>query len=80
MPCREACPQKAFAETIYIREDHGIEALPGRGGVYSRVRCDQQMTVDNAAAEMIAIEGQGEPAKRVRFCRACELACPAGSL
>ena len=76
MPCREACPQKAFAETIYTSKEYGIAALPGRTGVYSRLRCNQQMTADNAAFESIAIDGQVEPATRVKYCRECELACP----
>ena len=74
-PCREACPQKAFAETIYTGEEYGLEELPGRTGVFARLRCNKQMTVDNAAFETIAIDGQVEPAKRVKYCRECELAC-----
>ena len=80
MPCRKACPQKAFAEKIYTGEEYGIEELPGRSGVYSRVRCNKQMDVNNAAFKSIEIEGQAEPSKRVKFCRNCELACPVGAL
>lgn len=79
MPCREACPQQAFAETIYTREEYGIAELPGRTGVYSRVRCNVEMDVNNAAHEMIAIAGLEKPAKRVKYCRKCELACPVGA-
>jgi epoxyqueuosine reductase len=78
LPCRDACPQKAFAETIYTREEYGLDKLPGRSGVYNRVRCNREMDINNAAHEMIAIEGQEKPAKRVKYCRKCELACPVG--
>ena len=77
MPCRKACPEKAFAETIYTSQEYGIEDLPGRTGVYSRMRCNQQMDANNAAFEMIDIEGQEKPSKRIKYCRRCELACPA---
>lgn len=79
MPCRKACPEDAFAETVYTSEEYGIDDLPGRNGVYSRVRCNQQMDVNNAAFEMIEIEGQEKPSKRVKYCRRCELACPVGA-
>ncbi|HJW75402.1 MAG TPA: epoxyqueuosine reductase [Thermoleophilia bacterium] len=78
MPCRKACPQKAFAEVVYTPEQYGIEALPGRTGVFSRLRCNEQMCLDSAAGETIAPEGQNKPAQRVSYCRRCELACPVG--
>ncbi|UCE63452.1 MAG: epoxyqueuosine reductase [Nitrospirota bacterium] len=78
MPCREACPQDAFAEKIHSKEEYGFAELPERSGVYSRVRCNQQMGINNADFEAIEIEGQKKPGKRVKYCRECELACPAG--
>jgi epoxyqueuosine reductase len=79
MPCRKACPEKAFAETIYTKDAYGIEDLPARSGVYSRTRCNQQMIVNNAAFEVIDVEGQEKPFKRIKYCRRCELACPVGA-
>lgn len=79
MPCRQACPQKAFSEKIYSAEEYGLESLPGRNGVFSRIRCNWQMQADNAAFEMVAVPGEEKPAKQVKYCRECELACPVGS-
>ena len=52
--------------------------LPARDGGYERLRCNQQMTADIAAGrETSPIQG-GRPVKEVRYCRRCEMACPAG--
>jgi epoxyqueuosine reductase len=67
-PCRTACPQEAFARRIYSEADYAQPELPGRTGVYDRLRCDQQMKADAATT-----------APFIRYCRECELACPAGS-
>ncbi len=77
-PCVDACPQHAFAEGIYSEADYGLAELPGRTGVFSRLRCNRQMDMDNANFETIEIDGQDTPGKRVKYCRECELACPVG--
>jgi len=62
MPCRRACPQQAF-----------------RSGVYSRALCDRQMTLDEDHPVLVEhwVEGYS-PGRVVKYCRACELACPVG--
>lgn len=79
MPCREACPQTAFVEKIYSREKYRLDELPGIEGVYSRLRCNRQMEIDNVECEAISIAGQAQPGGLVKYCRRCELACPVGS-
>ncbi len=62
MPCRGACPQKAFTQ-----------------GSYSRDLCMRQMSMDEANRGIIEKEaGEGSARACVRYCRACELACPVG--
>jgi epoxyqueuosine reductase len=78
MPCRAACPQKAFDEKTYSCKAFGLPQLPGRNGAFNRQRCNRQMDADNAACEIIEIQGQLKPERRVKYCRACELACPVG--
>jgi epoxyqueuosine reductase len=73
-----ACPQQAFEEKIYTVEEFGIAQLPGRNGTYSRLRCNRQMELDEKAFETMAGNGLETPSKRVKYCRRCELACPAG--
>jgi len=60
MPCVPACPQSAF-----------------EGGSYSRASCDKQMKEDVASREIFE-ESQNVDSAGVciRYCRACELACP----
>lgn len=61
-PCHAACPQQAFST-----------------GVYSRSRCTVQMTVDERHKEPGGeTDKQGKPVPVVKYCRACELACPVG--
>jgi len=61
--CRRACPQRAFP-----------------GGVYSRPKCLVQLNRDR---ETRLPEGEigddAAPNPVIRFCRACELACPVGA-
>ena len=78
-PCHLACPQNAFAEQIYFREEYGQKELPGRSGVYNRVDCNHQMIVDESDFEEVKIDNQEKLEKRVKYCRECELACPVGS-
>jgi epoxyqueuosine reductase len=51
-----------------------VSACPRQAldGGYSRVRCDLQMKADEAGA----IRSSGGPC--IKYCRACELACPLG--
>ena len=78
MPCRTACPMEAFSETLYRAEEYGFDQLPGRTGVYSRPRCSRIMDKACEEYEPVEVEGQDEPGKLARFCRACEFACPVG--
>lgn len=80
-PCRAACPQDAFAERIYSVEAYGMEALPGRDGDYSRLRCNRQMMVDEMESEELISDDnrKGSTKRIVRYCRKCEMACPIGS-
>jgi len=59
MPCRKACPRKAFDQGAYIRAD-----------------CKKQMVADKVSSKNS--ETEASPAFRVKYCRACEFACPAG--
>jgi len=60
MPCRQACPRQAF-----------------RSGSYSRALCDLQMDQDVANSTLVENWVENEPkSKVVKYCRACELACP----
>ncbi|MBW2060196.1 MAG: epoxyqueuosine reductase [Deltaproteobacteria bacterium] len=60
MPCRQACPQKAFAP-----------------GSYSRALCQIQMTENEANKSAPPKTMQNDsPGEIVKYCRACELACP----
>jgi len=65
MPCRKACPRQAFPGSP-SRERAG----------YERILCDRRMKEDEASAEEILLEGQA--ARRVIYCRRCELSCPVG--
>ena len=74
--CRRACPQKAFDEKIYTREEYGQSDLPGRTGLYNRARCNLQMEKDIADGKEVEIENSGTTGLEVRYCRRCEQACP----
>lgn len=78
MPCRKACPQKAFAGRIYSEKIIGLNALPARNGVYSRDLCNVQMNLDIDNCEETEVEGRDQPQKLVRYCRRCEFSCPVG--
>lgn len=59
-PCLRACPQNAF-----------------RSGRYHRPLCRRQMAQDEKGANrMVDIGLMVVRDRRVRYCRACELACP----
>ena len=74
MACRTACPQRAFKIKIPI----GLNALPGRTGVYSRRRCNVQMELDTENGNKIKNEKQDGSIKLAKFCRLCETSCPIG--
>lgn len=74
MPCRKNCPQKAFQKKIHTDNPLGLNALPGRSGVYSRRLCKNQMEIDNETAR----QNQGIQARVVKCCRLCETSCPVG--
>ena len=78
MPCLQACPQQAFAKTIYNRLDYGLDTLPGRSGTYDRFSCNRQMASDESDGGAVTIEGRETAGRLVKYCRACELACPMG--
>jgi epoxyqueuosine reductase len=79
MPCRKACPQKAFDHVVYSKEEYGLSLLPGRTGRYNRFECNRQMDTDVAGFEMIPVEGRDLMSKQVKYCRECERACPVGT-
>ena len=76
-PCLGACPQNAFAEQVYAPAAYGQTELPGRSGTYNRLDCNREMVINEADFEEIQIGNQEIAGKRVKYCRACELACPA---
>jgi len=78
MPCQRVCPQKAFERNIYSEKKYGLPLLPARTGVYSRQLCNVQMERDDKKGEKIVVEGQDETGKLVKYCRRCEMVCPAG--
>ena len=62
-PCIEACPQNALAT-----------------GSYSRDRCQVQMNEDVSNKVILdQSEEDGNQSVRIKYCRACELACPVGN-
>ena len=76
--CRKACPQKAFDKQIYSAQKHGLSELPGRTGVYSRIKCNAQMEKNEERSRDVDIEGSDQKGRQVKYCRICELACPVG--
>ena len=77
--CRKSCPQNAFAEQVYTEAETGIGRLPGRDGSYFRAACNRQMVLDEETAETVLLPEYGTgPEKLIKYCRACELACPVG--
>lgn len=80
MPCRTACPQEAFEQTIFSKNDFGIDQLPARSDVFSRPLCNRQMLLDGSKAEKIEVQGEDGIRRATKYCRLCEFACPAGHL
>jgi len=78
MPCRKACPQKAFQKKIRIDNPLGVNQLPGRTGVYSRPLCTNQMEIDKENATYAESGNQDRTRRIVKCCRLCETSCPVG--
>lgn len=78
MPCRRACPQGAFKTNTFKDNPLDLSYWPGRTGHYARPTCNIQMTSDNDQAEEIMTDQSDQPVKLIKYCRACELACPVG--
>jgi epoxyqueuosine reductase len=80
MPCRQACPQKAFDNIIFDPNDYGMVELPAREGVYDRKACalesDKRLHSETSVSQKEKIES----CELISFsCRACEFACPVGA-
>ncbi len=61
MPCRRVCPQKAF-----------------KNDSYNRILCNEQMKTDEMNRVIFKkSENNNLPSICIKYCRACELACPA---
>ena len=80
MPCRTVCPQAAFQKRIYREIELGLDQLPGRSGIYSRVLCNQQMEMDVYNCEKIEVKAHDRPGKLIQYCRLCEFKCPVGKV
>jgi epoxyqueuosine reductase len=76
-PCLGACPQNAFEKQVYLPAAYGQTDLPGRSGTYNRLDCNREMVINEADFEEVQIGNQETAGKRVKYCRACELACTA---
>ncbi len=64
--------------TCFFIEEFGKTELPGRSGIYNRLNCNQQMTINESDFEEIKTDNQEKPMKQLKYCRECELACPVG--
>ena len=49
-----------------------------RSGSYSRMLCNEQMEIDRATRVIVKEEKKDLPSEYIKYCRACELACPVG--
>ena len=77
--CLKCCPQGAFGEVIYTREETGLDHLPAREGDYFRKLCVDEMTKNENEAEVQVLKQfSDEPLKVTKYCRNCEFACPFG--
>jgi len=91
--CRKACPQNAFDRVVLSSAEMGMYTLPGRDGCFSRAKCSIQMDKDVKDSDMAvgkeflsgldqsALEttGLSQTEGGIKWCRGCELACPAGN-
>lgn len=77
--CLRGCPQGAFGEVIYTKEETGLEYLPARVGDYYRKACVDEMTKnENEAQIQLLPQFSDEPLKVTKYCRNCEFGCPFG--
>ena len=90
--CRQACPQNAFDRVVLSSAEMGMYTLPGRDGCFSRAKCSIQMDKDVKDSDMAVgkeflsgldlsapeTRGLSQPEGGIKWCRGCELACPAG--
>ena len=73
--CKRVCPEQAMAGQVpYLKAIEFDRPLPGRDGIYDRGRCGMRMKkdVDEGA------ERPSDSRAAIKFCRQCELICPAG--
>jgi epoxyqueuosine reductase len=77
-PCRKVCPLNAFQDFVYSAEKLEQTILPGIDGTYDRVSCNVRMEKDIEEGVMVEPEDGGDSYKCIKYCRRCELACPAG--
>jgi len=64
-PCRNACPIKAFQNTVYSADALGQTKLPGINGTYDRVTCNVKME-KNIVEAVMAIPAGDEEHQEVR--------------
>lgn len=76
--CRSACPQKAFGNKFYARDEYDQDILPGRDGRFWRPTCQVQMDLDEIALGNRPVDGVDSSLPTLKYCRNCELACPVG--
>ena len=80
-PCMDVCPEMAFEKTVYHPEDYGLDNLPGATGNYDRSRCNTRMLADIKAATTEYLETDpATPVKVIKYCRGCEITCPAAEI
>ena len=73
--CRKVCPENAICEEAAIfKSIESSDLLPGRDGTYNRELCNIRMQKD--VTDSYRNNCGEQPA--IKFCRKCELACPAG--
>jgi epoxyqueuosine reductase len=80
MPCRQACPVKAFDNEVFDPRDYGLSALPAREGVYNRETCALESDKRLPSDRSISQKGSGDSEDIISIsCRVCEFACPVGA-
>ncbi len=81
MPCRSVCPERAMDAPLAAREDilNASSSLPARDGHFQRALCNQRMEQDIADSRAESSQDHVQAPSPIRYCRKCELACPAGS-